>query len=450
MPSKKRKSKRPRAAREDPEPSISLSDEDPLPVVDLISLDEPEPQVELGDFTVVWRYLESRSSGVPPLNSPANTETTPASRKQLFKNSIVFDDEIVVNGRSKGDFNNTTALEPGMGSSEEIATSDPVKINSRKQRKNKLTAMYSSAEDDGDETSWYPSSFEDARLSLSSFRRKSFLSIPPTFSSPNLPSRPTTITPAAPSAADRQRILIQKLISKYPDEVDRILGQPAGPMYLSNLSDLASRELHIFVDNSNILIGFYEAYKSKHTITDPFFRAPKFDFHAFTTILERGRPVSRKFLAGSNPLVQPVALAQHLGYQVSILERVVDTNTNRVESTSSPYMSDSATRTPQRERKREQAVDEILHLKILERLLDVSTPGIIVLATGDAAPAEFSPDGGFLKCIQRALKRGWDVELVCWRKSMSRLWREKTFRVESGEKFRVIELDDFVDELVLE
>ena len=445
MPSRKRKSKKRRAALQDPEPSISLSDEDPPPAVDLISLDEPEPQVELGDFSAVWRYLESRSRGVPPLNSAANTEPTPASRKQLLQKSIAFDDEIVVNGRSKGDSDNATALEPGTGTSEEIATSDPVKINSRKQRK-----KYSSAEDDGDETSWYPSSFEDARQSLSSFRRKSFHSIPPTFSSPNLPSRPTTIPPAAPSAADRRRILIQKLISTHPDEVDRILGQPAGPMYLSNLSDLASRELHIFVDNSNILIGFYKAYKSKHKITDLFFRTPKFDFHAFSMILERGRPVSRKFLAGSNPLVQPVALAQHLGYQVSILERVVDTNTERIISTSSPYLSDSATRPPQRERKREQAVDEILHLKILESLLDVPTPGIIVLATGDAAPAEFSPDGGFLKCIQRALKRGWDVELVCWRKSMSRLWREKAFRVESGEKFRIIELDDFVDELVLE
>ena len=266
------------------------------------------------------------------------------------------------------------------------------------------------------------------------------------------PPKPTSIVPAIPSAADRRRNLIQKLISKYPDEVNRILipqsNSPSNNQsYLSSLATLQSPDLHIFIDNSNILIGFYDNYKSKHKITDPFFRPPKFDFHAFSTILERGRPVSRKILVGSNPLTQPVSLAQHLGYEVSILERVVD-NKNIDSGGGNPYASDSATRTPQK--KKEQAVDEILHLKILECLLDVEKPGIIVLATGDAAPAEFSPEGGFLKCIKRALTRGWFVELVCWRKSMSRLWRDKLFRIEWRDTFSVVELDDYVDELVLE
>ena len=95
-------------------------------------------------------------------------------------------------------------------------------------------------------------------------------------------------------------------------------------------------------------------------------------------------------------------------------------------------------------------MDEILHLKILECILDVQTPGTIVLATGDAAPAEFSPDGGFLKCVERALRRAWAVELVCWRKSMSRLWRDREFLNEWRHMFSIIELDEFVDELVLE
>ena len=89
-------------------------------------------------------------------------------------------------------------------------------------------------------------------------------------------------------------------------------------------------------------------------------------------------------------------------------------------------------------------------MKILECLLDVAKPATIVLATGDAAPAEFSPEGGFLKCIQRALQRGWHVELACWRKSMSRLWRDKVFQVQWKDTFSVVELDDFLDELVLE
>jgi hypothetical protein len=308
---------------------------------------------------------------------------------------------------------------------------------------------YSSFEDDGDDdSSWYSSSYEDKRNPLSQ-RHKSFLYVPPTFTSPLIPTKPAP--PAPVSAAERRRTAIEKLISKYPDQINQII--PPQPLsrssspYLSSLAATESTDLHIFIDNSNILIGFYDAYKSQHKITDPFFRSPKFDFHTFSTIIERGRPVSRKILVGSNPLIQPVALAQHLGYEVSILERVVDTS--KRPTITSPYSSDSATRTP-REKKKEQAVDEILHLKILECLLDVETPATIVLATGDAAPAEFSRQGGFLKCIQRALTRGWHVELVCWRKSMSRLWRDKIFRIQWRDTFSVVELDDFVDELVLE
>lgn len=417
----------------------------------LLIPEDSEFHVDLGDFSAVWQFLNSPSQVLSSLDDrDEHIIDRPASRKQLQKKEIVFDEKVTV--KQKTGKKTTSTQEPlADRSSKELSRTEGLRIkSSRKQLKGKAKETnYSSADDDGEESSWYPSSFEDKKSTFSSYRRKSFLYIPPTFTSPNLPVPPPSITPAAPSAADRRRSLIQKLIAKYPSEVDRILAQPTTPNYTSTLSTPASKELHIFVDNSNILIGFYEAYKSKHGVTDPFFRAPKFDFHAFATILERGRPVSTKFLAGSNPLVQPVALAEHLGYQVSILERVVDSS-KPAASTSAPYESDPATRTLQREKKKEQAVDEILHLRILECILDVPTPGIIVLATGDAAPAEFSPDGGFLKCIQRALKRGWDVELVCWRRSMSRLWREKAFRAESGKKFKVIELDDFVDELLLE
>jgi hypothetical protein len=346
--------------------------------------------------------------------------------------------------------------------SDKVVTSKSGKVKKGKKKQQQAPSPDSSPEDDPDDSPWYLSSVEDGRLAFGSPRRKSFLYVPPSLYTP----KPTPPAPkskplpaqTAPSASNRLCNLMQKLISRYPEEVNRILlgSTPPSPSALTKpsaltaLATLQTRDLHIFIDNSNILIGFYERYKLKHQVKDPFFRAPKLDFHAFSTILERGRPVSRKILVGSNPLVQPVLQAQQAGYEVSILERVVDHKHAVATSKENPYASDSATRTPAREKKKEQAVDEILHLKILECILDVEKAGTIVLATGDAAPAEFSPEGGFLKCIERGLRRGWAVELVCWRNSMSRLWRDRRFRVEWRNLFSVIELDDFVDELVLE
>lgn len=422
--------------------------EDPLPEIDLISLDEPEI-VDLGDFIPVWQHLASysyqeKSSGIPEAMEP------PASRRQFMQKSSLAALGIPVHTPSE---KQSVPELPASPDDAERHSKSVARKAKRSKPKSKPKPTESSPEEDGEEeSSWYSSSYETKRHIYESPRRKSFLYVPPSFSSPTSSPRPRPVLSAAPSAADRRRDLIQKLVARYPDEVNRILLSQStaspDPSSVSTLATLQSLDLHIFIDNSNILIGFFETYKLKHNITDPFFRAPKFDFHAFTTILERGRFVSRKILVGSNPLTQPVALAQHLGYEASILERVVD-QSKRL-STSSPSASDSATRTPQREKKKEQAVDEILHLKILECLLDVEKPATIVLATGDAAPAEFSPEGGFFKCIQRALNRGWHVDLVCWRKSMSRLWREKMFRVEWRDTFSVVELDDFVDELVLE
>lgn len=93
----------------------------------------------------------------------------------------------------------------------------------------------------------------------------------------------------------------------------------------------------------------------------------------------------------------------------------------------------------------EQAVDEILHLKMSHSILDSDKPSTIVLATGDAAEAEYSD--GFLRMVERALNKGWMVELVSFKLNTSSLYRRQEFRNKWGRQFKWIQLDDFVESL---
>lgn len=60
----------------------------------------------------------------------------------------------------------------------------------------------------------------------------------------------------------------------------------------------------------------------------------------------------------------------------------------------------------------EVAVDETIQLRIANRLLDVDEPETIVLLTGDGAG--FGDGKGFIKQLERALKRGWTIEVISW------------------------------------
>jgi hypothetical protein len=59
----------------------------------------------------------------------------------------------------------------------------------------------------------------------------------------------------------------------------------------------------------------------------------------------------------------------------------------------------------------EQGVDELLHLKIANTLLD-NESGTLAIATGDGRISQFGT--GFITQIDRALARGWDVEVWSW------------------------------------
>jgi len=257
---------------------------------------------------------------------------------------------------------------------------------------------------------------------------------------------------------------------------------------------------------------------------------------ALTLILERGRPVTRRVLAASSPLYQPMDGAERLGYEVRVYARVPDTGDGadragrgglkvgrerekeegkrkraagaghkRIVSTGGSTESDPGsaggvpapavsgkghsrstslttsatsgggqflsaanvahsggpahtnsplappssagtsapggpgTGTPQRVRYREQGVDELLQLKLLQAISSVDEdagpgssessgipgrppPGsTIVLATGDGNVGQFNEEG-FRGCVRTALRRGWRVELYAWEGGMSRSW----------------------------
>ena len=83
---------------------------------------------------------------------------------------------------------------------------------------------------------------------------------------------------------------------------------------------------------------------------------------------------------------------------------------------------------------------------MLESLVDADGPGTMVLATGDAAQAESS--SGFMVMVERALRRGWTVELVSWSANIAAAYRKDGFRAKWGERFKVVELDDYAEELL--
>lgn len=209
---------------------------------------------------------------------------------------------------------------------------------------------------------------------------------------------------------------------------------------------------------------------------------------ALALILERGRPVTRRVLATSSPLVQPVDAAEQLGYEVHVLQRVPDagevvdrqhasssTNSSSGDARPQPYRkgkghtrgasslggaggvsADSASNSdsagvngsvPSRRRFREQGVDELLQLKIHQALAnaDAAPPnGTIVLATGDGNVGQFNEEG-FLGCVRLALRKGWRVELYAWEGGLSKAWKKE---FGNNKLFEIYMLDRFAMDLL--
>ncbi|OQV11187.1 NYN domain-containing protein [Cladophialophora immunda] len=270
------------------------------------------------------------------------------------------------------------------------------------------------------------------------------------------PSKNIVITPRdGLTARTRKQALITELMRRHPEEQTYLtnpgLLEPAfSPLNTSSIG------IHVFVDISNISIGFHDCLKlARGMPRETRLKRVPLSFHNFSLILERGRPCAKRVLVGSDKYAA-IQQAKSIGYETNILERVhkakeLTPRQKKYQSRSGGETSGSETNTglskhSGSEKWVEQAVDEILHLKILESIIDSQKPSTIVLATGDAAEAEYS--GGFLRMVERALEKQWRVELVSFRLNTSSLYKRREFRVRWGQLFKCIELDPFVEFLI--
>ena len=194
---------------------------------------------------------------------------------------------------------------------------------------------------------------------------------------------PSVIQPLYTLTVNEQKAkLINKMLKRFPEESSDI------SKAMSRLGNKAEAGIHIFVDSSNIVIGFYNQLKYNRNINQgAYVKQPPISYHSLALILERGRQVARRVLVGSNPrlrtpeqqLLGHVQEAQVWGYEVNMLERVTKLRRstpkkkkhgsgNGYATTSGPS-SGSETPFAGVSVVAEQGADEILQMKLLESML---------------------------------------------------------------------------------
>ncbi|KAM0243881.1 hypothetical protein ACHAP5_006833 [Fusarium lateritium] len=213
-------------------------------------------------------------------------------------------------------------------------------------------------------------------------------------------------------------------------------------MICKDFSTIAENGIHVFIDMSNIIIGFQKALRAKFGMPEStrFVPLPQMNLSFFHELLTRDRYAewlnvgcSTRPDRGEPPFIQEL---KDLGYRVDLRNR-------RPEQSGS---NDHTTFETGGFRYVEDMVDETLQIRIGESVMQYfEMPGTLVIATGDARPAKYSD--GFLTYAQRALKMGWSVEVVSWKASLSSAWNGLLRDKNIGSRFRIIELDQFLDEL---
>ena len=147
---------------------------------------------------------------------------------------------------------------------------------------------------------------------------------------------------------------------------------------------------HIFFDNSNIFCG--AQITAEKIEPDALWCAVRLYYPHLFSVIEGRETVGIRVFVGSvatghNDVWQAV---RDLGYETAVLVRA-ETSDGRLG---------------------EQAVDEILHLKIANAILDHPAPQTLVIASGDGRLSSYGTS--FPGQAERALKAGWNVEVWSW------------------------------------
>lgn len=222
------------------------------------------------------------------------------------------------------------------------------------------------------------------------------------------------------------------------------------PLVQLNEADDDRPRVEVFIDNSNVLYSFLNWVRSRSDAKVTSLKAPgkdaagnpktvktvtvagkkvKLDYRVLFAVLERGRKVERRVIAGSSTLWQSLEPAVEWGYEVSLLQRVpraenskmsaahisaaanqlaAQSNGNKKRGGKGPQNAEIVVPQPvqgssQVKHYKEQAVDELVHLKILQSLLDFNPPPLPLpsraptpdpvdpVAAAAAAPASTAP-----------------------------------------------------------
>ena len=152
---------------------------------------------------------------------------------------------------------------------------------------------------------------------------------------------------------------------------------------------------HIFIDNSNVYGGAQRAAGTLEPAV--LWMSVRVYYKNFFKLIE-GNSALTRVLAGSVPPGNDALwqTARDLGYNTDLLKRVEQDDGRLTE----------------------QADDEMLHLKIANALLDYEPPQTLVVASGDGRDAQFSTS--FPGQVERALKRGWNVEVWSWKQQLTK------------------------------
>jgi hypothetical protein len=179
---------------------------------------------------------------------------------------------------------------------------------------------------------------------------------------------------------------------------------------------------HIFLDNSNIFGGAQSAARAKE---GAFWPCVRIDYQRLFRLLLHNKCNRRtSMLAGSVPPGNEALwqAARDAGFDTTLLRRV-DSDSGRLV---------------------EQGVDEAIHLRIANILLDSDVPGTIVLATGDGKTTE--QGSSFRQQVRRAATRDWRVEIWSWTDALSPHLRN--MQAEFPKQVRVFRLDEWYHGIV--